>query len=82
MQDNHLFVTSKQEFKTMIRVAEAMSYKYDQFFVSGHGKQIQRATEVVANMLRRGWAEVETQEFGQAGEERKYPTLKWVLKKV
>lgn len=80
--NNHLFVTSKQDFKTLIRVGEAMSFKYDTFRISGHGKQIQRACEVVALLLKRRRASVEHFEFGEQGDDWKYPTLDWVMKGI
>ena len=79
MSNNHLIVTTRQEFKTLIRVADAMSYKHEKFTVSAHGKQIQRACEIVALLVNRGRAEVASQEFGEAGDEFRYPTLTWHL---
>lgn len=78
--NNHLFVTSKHEFKTLIRVAEAMSYKYDTFRISGHGKCMGKCCEVVALLLKRNRATVDNFEFGEEGDDWKYPTLDWVMR--
>ena len=79
MSNNHLIVTTRQDFKTLIRVADAMSYKHENFVVSAHGKQIQRACEIVALLVNRGRATVLSQDFGEAGDEFRYPTLAWHL---
>lgn len=77
-----LVVTSNGEFNTLVRVAEAMSYKYRTFTVSAHGRQIQRSAEVLAVLSKRRSLTARAHFGEREGDSGPYPTIEWTVQGI